>query len=189
MRKLILIRHGETEFNAESKYCGFSDPPLNSKGIFQSKSLRNKFKEFNIDRVYSSDLKRAYGTAKIVFKNHSIEKKSEFRELNFGVFEGLKYEEILQRYPKIYREWIDNPLETKIPEGESGRDLIIRIRRQIYHFFTQYLEETVAIVTHGGSIGVILTDILNCSSKNFWQIQQDIASYNIINFSEGLASY
>ena len=117
--RLILIRHGETDYNAEKKYYGFSDPPLNDIGTWQAERLHERLKTEKIDQVYSSDLKRARHTAGIVFKNNEIKIYSDLREMNFGIFEGLQHYEIMEKYSQIYTNWIKNPLNIKIPKGEA----------------------------------------------------------------------
>ena len=98
--RLILIRHGETDYSTEKRYCGLTDVCLNKRGIEQAEGLCQKLGEEDVDKVYSSDLRRASEFAKIVFKNKEIEPAPEFREINFGIFEGLTYEEIMARYIK-----------------------------------------------------------------------------------------
>lgn len=181
MARLILIRHGETEYNFENRYCGFSDPPLNTKGIWQSKRLANRLKSLKIDKIYSSDLRRAYQTAKIIFKNNLIEKSESFREVNFGIFEGLRYEEILKVYPELYKDWIDNPVKVKIPNGESLKNLSKRVKEKLSSIFSQYKDKTIAVVTHGGPIRVILCDALKYNLEMFWQIKQQPGALNIID--------
>jgi len=178
--KLILIRHGETDYNAENKYCGFSNPSLNKKGIEQARKLYRDFKKESagairelpakIDRVYSSDLQRAYQTAKIVFPELEVEIKQNFREMNFGLFEGLKYNEITQKYPEIYQNWLKNPLETEIPQGESLKALAKRVRGELKELLSENIGKTVALVTHGGPIRVIILDKQKRDLKNFWNI-------------------
>jgi len=87
-----------------------------------------------VDKVYSSDLKRALETAKIVFQNKSIELNSDFREMNFGIFEGLNYQEIIQKYPQIYIRWIDEPLNIRLPKGEGLVDLFGRVKKGERYF-------------------------------------------------------
>jgi len=183
MTRLILVRHGETDHNLENKYCGFSDPPLNDKGIRQARRLADRLKETRIDKVYSSDLKRAYQTADIVFKDRSIEKFSDLREMNFGIFEGLKYEEIIKKYPELYREWIIDPIEVKIPGGEGLVDLSKRVKKRLHVILSRHKGENVAVITHGGPIGVILCEDL----RRFWQIKQELGALNIIDYTDGLS--
>lgn len=182
MTRLILIRHCETEYNLENRYCGFSNPPLNNKGIWQSKILARRLRDIKINKVYSSDLKRAYEIAKIVFKDNSIEKVADFREMNFGLFEGLRYEEIIKIYPKLYRGWLNNPIKVKIPNGESLEDLSKRVKERLHFILSQHKDRTIVLVTHGGPIRIILCDALKFGLKMFWQIEQEIGALNIIHY-------
>lgn len=185
MSRLILIRHGETDCYLENKYCGFSNPSLNKKGIWQSKMLSNRLTNIKVERVYSSDLKRAVETAKIIFKNNFVEQLPDFREMNFGVFEGLRYDEIVKKYPSLYKNWINNPTKVKIPNGEALQDLVKRVRKRVTFLLSQNKNGKIALVTHGGPIRVILCDVLKFSLDSFWKIKQDIAAINLIDYPEG----
>ncbi len=185
MTRLILIRHGETDYNLENRYCGFSNPPLNNKGIWQSKRLAVRLKNIKIDKVYSSDLKRACETAKIIFENNPIGKITDFREMNFGLFEGLKYGQIIKKYPKLYKDWIDNP-KVKIPNGEGLKDMDRRVQEGLSSILSQHKGKTLAVVAHGGPIRIILCDALKFGLKMFWQIEQENGALNIIDYSKEL---
>jgi len=185
MTKLILIRHGETDYTSQGRYCGFSDPSLNLKGIQQSERLANRLKETRIDKVYSSDLKRAYESAKIIFKNNSVEEIADFREMNFGLFEGLKYGEIIKAYPKLYREWIDNPVGVKIPSSEGLVELEKRVKEKLSLILSQDVGKTIALVSHGGPIRVILCQVLKLGLESFWKVEQGIGTLRIIDCPEG----
>ena len=184
MTRLILIRHGQTDYNLQNRYCGFSNPPLNNQGIKQSKRLTARVKDIKIDKVYSSDLKRAYQTAEIIFKNNPIEKVADFREVDFGLFEGLKYGELTKIYPKLYRDWINNPIEVKIPNGECLKDLNKRVKKRLSSILSQHENKTLALVTHSGPIRIILYSALNSDLKMFWQIEPKTAALNIIDYPE-----
>jgi broad specificity phosphatase PhoE len=157
---------------------------LNNKGIWQSKKLAAKLKDIRIDKVYSSDLIRAYQTAKIIFKNNSIEKLADLREMNFGLFEGLKYQDIVRKYPTLYRDWVDNPEKVRIPAGEGLKDLSKRVKERLSFILSQYEGKTLAVVTHGGPIRVILCDALKFDVNMFWKIRQEIGALNIIDYAK-----
>ena len=182
MIRLILMRHGETDYNLQNRYCGFSNPSLNNKGIWQSKRLADRLRDISVDKVYSSDLKRAYETAKIVFKDNPVEKLEDLREMNFGLFEGLKHEEIINKHPKLYRSWIDNPEKVQIPNGEGLTDLSKRVNKCLSFIVSQNEDKTVALVTHSGPIRIVLCKALKLGLKMFWQIGQEIAALNIIDY-------
>ena len=187
MIRLILIRHGETDYNSQNKYCGFSNPFLNKTGIKQSERLAEKCSTIKVDKVYSSDLNRAVETANIVFKDHLIQRLNDFREINFGCFEGLGYNDILKKYPDVCRNWIDNPMNTKIPEAESFSIMRQRVKKKLGLIFSQNKNKTVALVSHGGPIKVILCEALNYSMQMFLKIKQDNGALNIVDYHDKLA--
>lgn len=187
--KLILIRHGETDYNAMMRYCGFSDPPLNAKGKFQAVRLAERLRNLKSERVIASNLQRAYQTAAILFGNRHVETDANFREMNFGIFEGLKHEEIMVRHAYIYRHWIEDQVNVSIPCGESVIDLNKRVMESLGLILKDYEnrdgEKIVAIVTHGGPIRVIMCWALKYGLKRFWEIGQANTALNIIDFKNG----
>lgn len=184
MTRLILIRHGETDYNLHSMYCGFSDPPLNNTGLLQAQKVKEKMKHVKVDKVFSSDLKRAHEMARIIFEGMDIEKLPELREMNFGVFEGLKHEEIMAKYSKVYTEWIDNPDKIKIPEGEHLLDVEKRINYKIMEICDSFRNKTIAIIMHQGPVRVLLCKILGYDRRMFWQVKQENGAINIIDYDD-----
>ena len=95
MGKLILVRHGQTDMNVEGIYFGWLDPALNEKGREQGERAKEVLRKISYDNIYSSDLKRASETARLVnYLKKELVLDKRLRELNFGIFEGLSYEEI-----------------------------------------------------------------------------------------------
>ncbi|MFH1046481.1 MAG: alpha-ribazole phosphatase [Candidatus Omnitrophota bacterium] len=187
MVKVFLIRHGQTNDNAQKKYSGFSDPPLNEQGIQQSQKLAVRLRGLEIDRVYSSDLKRAYQTARIIFGERPIQQLSGLREMNFGLFEGLTHKEIMKCHPELYRRWIANPQKQSIPQGEPWQEFQRRVAQQLSAIIDENPGKTLAVVTHSGPIRVLLCQALQYDAAMFWQIEQNSAALNIIDYSTGSA--
>ena len=184
MVRLLLIRHGETDYSSQHRYCGFSDPPLNDKGISQSQQLAARLKDSKIDKVYSSDLLRARQTARIIFGDSSIEETADLREMNFGLFEGLKYEQLVEKHPELYRGWINNLEKVKIPNGEGLRDLSKRIEKTLSLIISRNKDKTAAVVTHGGPIRIVLCKALKFDLRKFWKIEQQLGALNIIDYKQ-----
>jgi len=115
--KLILIRHGQTDWNAKKIYCGHQDIGLNAFGRKQASRLRSSLENETIHKIYSSNKKRAIQSARIIFKKAKIRRLAELREMHFGVFEGKNYRQILKKYPDIYCQWLKDPFSATIPEG------------------------------------------------------------------------
>jgi alpha-ribazole phosphatase len=184
MTKLILIRHGQTNSNLEKRYSGTIDSPLNENGIKQCEALHLKLKDIVIDKVYSSDLQRAVHSASIIFKDLLIKKEPAFREMNFGIFEGLTYDEIMKKYADCYTNWIDNFADCMIPEGESILSLKDRVIPRLNSIITENKGKTIALLSHGGIIRVILCYVLNYGAEKFWEMEQDNCALNIIDYVE-----
>jgi alpha-ribazole phosphatase len=186
--KIYLIRHGETDYNLYKKYCGSSDIPLNKTGIWQANKLAERLSDLKVDTVFSSDLIRASETAKIIFKDEPIIEFDKLQEYNFGIFEGLTYDEIMQKYPKLYNDWIENPMSITIPSGDSYPKFNKRINDAYSYIITHFKDQTVAVVSHSGPIKTLLLKALKTDAESFrnndldsfWKIEQSNSALNII---------
>ncbi|MBU0503721.1 MAG: histidine phosphatase family protein [Candidatus Omnitrophota bacterium] len=181
--RLFLIRHGSTDMNKQRRYCGFMDIGINSNGRMQVRRLKARLKSLTVDKVYSSDRKRAIQTAGIIFKGEEVGKVSGLREMHFGVFEGLTYQEILKKYPVIYKRWIDEPFNTIIPKGESLNIFQKRVVRAFKDIIAKHHDQEIAIVCHGGTISAFITYILK--SRDFWKHIPDSASLSVLGAEDG----
>ena len=183
MKKLILVRHGETTMNLQKLYYGFLDADLTEKGIEQVKSAREILKDMDYDEIYSSDLKRAYKTAEIInHKGLEIKVSKEIRELNFGIFEGYTYQELKEKYPEelliSQKEWKTYNFEN----GESPSDLQKRVVN-----FVESLEDnkTYLIGAHWGVICTMLSYYFaNKTLDSYWKYKIENGSVTIIEFKD-----
>lgn len=181
--RLILIRHGLTDWNLRRKYCSFTDVDINNNGKKQAKLLYRRLKREKIDKVYSSDRKRAFNFARIALRGHKIKKLAELREFNFGIFEGLTYEKLIRRYPKIYKKWLNNPFSITIPDGENLNDFKERIKKILKKLIFLNKGKTIAVVSHAGPIKIFINGILN--TNDFWKKIFPAASLNILEYEDG----
>jgi len=181
--KLILIRHGKTSWNKQKRYCGFRDIGLSDEGKQEAKKLKKRLKAGRVDKIYTSDRKRAIQTAKIVFGNRAIKEVADLKEMHFGVFEGLTYKEVMKRYSKIYTKWLDNPYSVTMPEGESLLDFKKRVNTAFRKIVRLNHDKTVACVCHGGTISIFVTSILR--TKDFWKYIPNSASMSIVEYKSG----
>lgn len=181
--KLILIRHGATDWNLERRYSSFTDIDINDKGKKQARKLYKRLKREGIHKVYSSDRKRAFNFARIVLKGKKIQKLVGLGELNFGIFEGLTYEEIMKRYPKIYKRWLKDPFSIVIPNGEDLSNFKKRIVKTLKKIISLNKDKTIAVVCHGGAISIFINHILK--SRNLWSQIPNIGGLSIIEYKNG----
>ena len=182
--KLIIVRHGYTDWNQEHKFQGQRDIPLNKKGKRQARQTAAELGEEKIDSIYCSDLKRARKTARLINKEHELEINlcKKLRELNFGDWEGCTYREIKQNWPDLHEQWQENPVKYPPPAGEKLADFKERIEAVFSRLVAGNKGETVLVVTHGGVIRVYLTVVLDLFPDGFWQFNIDQAAINIIKF-------
>lgn len=181
---MLLVRHGETEWNKALKYQGHKDIPLSEDGRIQAGKIAERLSGYAIHAAYSSDLSRAMETAQTIASYHNIDVKlmPELRETNFGKWEGLTYAEINELYHDDMANWLTNPLDTTIPGGESLRDVAERCKKGIDKIINDNLGNNVLVVAHGGIIRIILAMFLGMELNNYWKIRQDNASLNIVEY-------
>jgi broad specificity phosphatase PhoE len=151
--------------------------------------LAYRLKGLQVDVVYCSDLKRAIHTADIVFGNRNIDMLTNphLREMNFGIWEGMTFEEIKIKEGVKFTSWMENPDERSIiPQGESLAILNERVMTGVNRILQEHKNEekdkTIAIVCHGGAIRIILCNVLNLELKNLWFIKQNSTALNIIDY-------
>ncbi|MCK9602871.1 MAG: histidine phosphatase family protein [Candidatus Omnitrophica bacterium] len=178
--KLILIRHGETDLNLKKRYCGFLDIAINARGRKQAGKLYQRLRDEKIDKVYSSDRKRAVQTAKIIFKKRKIEILPGLREMHFGIFEGLTYKQIMKKHPMVYKKWLKDPYRITIPEGEGLPGLKKRVIASLTKVIRLNKNRTIAVVAHGGVISAFLNHILK--SRDFWKHIPKSTGLSVIEF-------
>lgn len=130
MKRVILVRHGETDWNRENRIQGGLDISLNEQGKEQAKDIALKLAGTTIHYIYSSRLSRAYETAVEIAKLHKLEVMTDSRldELKQGKWEGMKTSEVRRLYPHLYLRWEKNPTSVTPPGGESVKEVFQRTR-------------------------------------------------------------
>ena len=182
--KLILVRHGETNWNKESRFQGNKDIALNQRGESQAQKLAQRLAEEEIDVIYSSDLDRAHKTAQIIAAKHNlaVQTHSNLQEIDFGVWEGLTYQEINEQYPNEFESWKENP-EVNNPEGgESLKDIESRVCQALTEILEEHEGKTILIAAHGGVNRVAISNFLDMPLDRCWRLSQDNTAVNIVNF-------
>lgn len=157
MRQLMLIRHGITDWNISGRYQGHSDVPLSQQGIEQAQALARYLQgsKTKVDFIYSSPLKRALETAKIVYPNQDITPDSRLKELNFGEFEGATQAE--NERHAAWDSWFANPFERRAPGGESYAELMARAAQWLT---TLPKDANSVAFAHAGTIRMLISHIL-----------------------------
>ena len=176
--RLILVRHGETVWNAEHRYQGMTDLPLSARGTLQARALAARLAAEPIDLIYSSDSKRAWQTAEEIatIQGAKVLREPRLREMSFGIWEGLTYPELRERYPKALAEWQREILGTAPPGGESLGELAVRVEAMLDDLRGLDEIETVLLVSHGGPLRVLLCLALGLAPADYWRFRVDPGS-------------
>jgi|TARA_B100001094_G_C18068087_1_gene738522 broad specificity phosphatase PhoE len=169
MKKIIIVRHGQTNANAEGKTQGQIDTDLNNIGLDQAKKAGQYIRaNYSINEAWVSDLKRTQQTANQITKNF---KTSELiREMSFGKWENHLFENIISEYPKLVKEYAEASESFRAPEGESFKDMHIRSVDFLKNINMKDKNELL-IVSHGGFMRVLICSILDLPIKNLINFQ------------------
>ncbi len=184
--RLIVVRHGETFYNAQRRLTGQSDVPLNPLGEQQAAALGDCLATEHLDAIITSDLERTRVTARAIAHNHGLQlqEDSDLRELAFGEWEGYSYDEVLARDANRASLWRADPTQYAPPGGETIVQVRDRCVRALKRWQMEYPKSSVVWVTHGGLIGVLLCHVLDIDLKRRWQFSHDNASISEIHFRD-----
>ncbi len=184
---LILIRHGETDWNRIGRCQGVADIVLNENGKKQATELAHSLRDHNIKAIYSSDLKRARETAQHIAEHHNITVQLEpgLQEMNQGDLEGLSFPDIRDRYAEVLKQWRESPETLRLPSGESLVEVQNRAWRVFEKVHQNHIGETVVVVSHNLTIITLLCKITGVGLKGFRDFHIEVTSKNIIISEDG----
>ena len=167
--RLLLVRHGETDWNAEQRFIGRTNLPLSQKGKRQAHALAQRLTEEHVDVIYTSDYQRASQTASIIAESlqKPVTKDERLRELDFGRWEGLTMDQIQKSHPGEFTRWMAEP-RTSPPDGESLFQLHARVNSLLNELLSNHQNDTVALVAHGGTFQILLLIALDIPLRNGW---------------------
>jgi broad specificity phosphatase PhoE len=165
MSTIILVRHAETAL--AGRFCGFSDPDLNLVGEMQLAGIAQEVSTLGIERIFSSDLRRAFRTAQAIGKRTGVqpEIRPGLREIGFGLWEGLSWDDIEAQFPREAQTWIREFPTWSAPGGESYRSFCERVEAEFNSLQDSGLNEITAIVTHRGVMRYALTKLFGRCQK------------------------
>lgn len=187
MLKVYLIRHGETDWNVDGRIQGLSDIALNARGLEQARRLAARIPdEGQFQAIYASPLKRAFATAEMLGDALQIPVTPDRRlfERSLGQLEGLTMSEIKVKYPDVHRAWNGGGSRPHIPGEESREDFVLRTTAFIHDLRAHHADGKVLVVSHGGTINMLLMVSMNLDIERPLPFTIENASINIIQFGE-----
>ena len=183
MGRFLIVRHGETVWNAEGRIQGHSDTKLSEHGVLQAQAVARRLADVTIDAVYSSDLLRASETANIILAGRVVPfyQTHLLRERYYGVFEGLTVDERRTQFPEMFAESLVKDLDFAPTGGESARQTLNRMTPWVSGVKEKHLEESVLLVGHGGSLRSSILALMEFPPEATWRFVMGNCSLTIID--------
>lgn len=181
MTRIILVRHGQTEWNREERFRGRADVSLNQTGLLQAEQTgRHIAAKWKPVAVYSSPLARAVKTAEVIagYFDLPVQVHPSLTDIDYGQWQGLTPEEVRERWPKMIDEWYNKPNSMRIPGGETLEQLRSRALAVIDELTARYKDQTIVVVGHTVINRIILLGVLGLSNDRFWRLRQDTCAIN-----------
>ena len=171
-RCVVLIRHGQTDWNQRYCFQGRTDIPLNDEGVLQAKRLSERLASWAVDVVYSSPLRRALNTAQIVAEPHGLSPVvlEDLMELHFGTWEGRSISGMEGEEEGSFRTWMRDPFFNMPPGAEDWESIRSRVTKAI-EIILNGPEERIAVVSHGGIVRALFAVLLGLDPHSVWRFR------------------
>jgi len=181
--KIYLIRHGLTESNKKNIYAGQNDEPLIQEGIPELNETARKLKELNVEKIYSSPIRRAVQTAETInrFLNLPIETEENLKEMIMGPWQGLSEQEVAMRFPQEWKTWNSKPSELRLNGRETLKELQIRALKALEVILDKSLSSRILAVTHVALIRVLMIHYNNLLLDDYRKIDVPNCSVFLLN--------
>ena len=183
----MLVRHGQSTWNREHRIQGQLDPPLSTEGRRQAELVGRRLAGRRIEGFYASDLKRAWETAQAIGAaiGHAPEPSPGLREIYLGEWEGLRTDELAQRFPDAWARWNEEPDWDLVPGGEGAEPFESRVAAALDAIFERHTHGDVLVVTHGGVIQVALHRVVGRPSHGLFPFKIQNASISVVEKRDG----
>ena len=179
--ELILIRHGETDWNKGAIFRGHEDVRLNATGIAQADATADVLKDRVFEAIYSSPLKRSIVTARRIALPHEIivRENDGLLDMNYGTWQGMKESTIEERWPTAYARWIETPTKMKFPGGESTKKAWKRVNTALREILFTHGTGTIVLVSHRMPIKLMTAYLLGKGFPEFPKIKHDPCAISV----------
>ncbi|MEB3242609.1 MAG: histidine phosphatase family protein [Cyanobacteriota bacterium] len=190
--RLLLVRHGETDWNKQGRFQGQIDIPLNAQGARQATAAREFLAPVSIQRAYTSSMARPRQTAELILESHPgvpLTSTAGLIEIGHGLWEGCLEEEIAAQWPELLADWKRAPHTVTMPQGETLQqvwDRSLATWQSIVQGLA--LEETALVVAHDAVNKTILCALLGLSAADIWMVKQGNGGVSVIDYPRGAHS-
>lgn len=181
--RIVLVRHGEPEESVRGRCYGRLDVGLSAKGREQVRRIRHLLSDVPLAAVYSSPRRRAIESARLLTTRRArVAVDERLREIDFGIFEGLTYDDIARRFPEQYEEWMNHPTGVAFPGGDTFAAMAARVRDAFNDLRRAHAGQVIVVVSHGGVNRVALATALDLDLSRIFRLDQAYACVNVVDY-------
>ena len=186
MTQVIIVRHGRTEWNRVERFRGRSDLELDDVGMKQAEATAERITEWPVATIYSSPLRRALTTAKILARRFDlgVDPLSGIIDIDYGEWQGISPEEAAIKDNSLYTKWLESPNMVKFPGGECLAEVRQRAASAVDALIVQYPDAAIVLVTHRVVCQILILNFLGLDNSHFWQIGQDVSAINVFQIGD-----
>ena len=187
---LYMVRHGQTASSRENRFTGSSDPPLTAVGEAMAQAFAQAYASMRWEAIYTSPMLRARQTADPLSRLTCVPTTPEdgLKEIGYGEWEGLRQEEVKQRWPEAFEYWADDVASRGTPGGETAFHVAARAMRVVEAIRSRYQEGNVLIVSHKATLRIITCGLLGLDVRLFRQrIAQPVCAVTMFAVTETTA--
>lgn len=188
--RMIIVRHGESEWNRIHRYQGQLDAPLSELGIEQARKVAERLRGEQVDCIYTSPLQRCSHTANIIANDHPNVPKHEdpaLMEIHHGEWQGKYADEVHATYAEGLQEWRIHPMRSQMPGGESFSNVLKRTVEFKERVLANHKDQTIIVCTHDVVIKVLVADVLDMNMDNINRIWLTNGSISAIDYGDEMS--
>jgi phosphoserine phosphatase len=193
--RMVLVRHGETEWNRQGRFQGQIDVPLNDNGRVQGEKAAEFLKSVTLDAAYTSFMARPKETAEIILKHHpglTLHSVEDLQEISHGEWEGLYEADIEGNYPGLLHQWQTAPETVQMPGGENLQQVwhrsILAWKQIVAAHSGGDTVQTILVVAHDAVNKALLCHVLGLGPESFWRFKQGNGAVSVIDYPKGIDS-
>ena len=181
--RIVLVRHGEPEEGIHGRCYGRLDVGLSARGREQVRRTRRLLSGVPLATVYSSPRRRALESARLLAAPRArVAVDERLREIDFGIFEGLAYDDIARRFPEKYEEWMKRPTDVAFPGGDTFAAMAARVRDAVDDLRRTHTGQVILVVSHGGVNRIALATALDLDVGRIFRLDQAYACVNVVDY-------
>lgn len=187
MAQIILVRHGQTEWNRVERFRGRVDVPLNQTGLAQAEMTGRRIAdEWQPAAIYAGPLSRTMRTAEAIGGCCQLAVTLEQRliDIDYGEWQGLSPDDVRERWPEALSAWYNAPHLARIPGGETLENLRLRTISAVHELAARHHDQTIVLVSHTVVNRIILLGVLGLGNERFWRLRQDTCAINVFEVED-----